>query len=415
MLAATDRYTAVAIVLHWAIAAALIGNGLLGWWMGAAIEDVDTQRRAIAAFQLHKSLGLTILTLSLLRLAWRLAHRPPAPPARMPRWERWAGGAAHWAFYFLLLAIPLTGWILVSAQWREGAPLNVPTIWFGWFEVPHLFGLDQASGETREAVSRQAAGAHRLLAWAAAGLLVLHVTAALRHHFLLRDAVLERMLPRWSAGEPARAAVLLGGLGLIGLAAAAIVVALLREPLGSVAFALIEGPEGATGAAAEPRAGTWNFSPDHGSVLFRGVHAGATFNGEFTRWRARLRFDPDDLPGSVLTAEIETGSATDDIPLHDQTLPEAEWFDVARHPTADFRSTQIAPAGNGRFAIDGVLVIKGRELPVSLELRFDSLGVAVTGRFKVDRAAANLGMESDPEAEYVSREIDVTVRAAGLK
>src|SRR3954467_2972507 len=100
------QYTAVAIVLHWAIATAIVFNLLLGWWMAHAIDEVDTKARAIVAFQLHKSLGLTVLFLTALRLLWRLAHKAPPLPAAMPRWERWAAHLTHWAFYALLIVVP---------------------------------------------------------------------------------------------------------------------------------------------------------------------------------------------------------------------------------------------------------------------------------------------------------------------
>lgn len=411
----TSRYTAVAIVLHWAIATALIGNALLGWWMADAIDSAETQLRAITAFQLHKSLGLTVLALSVVRLAWRLLHRPPTLPASMPRWERYAAAATHWAFYGLLIALPLTGWLFVSAQWRDGAPLNVPTLWFGQIGIPHLLGLNHASAEVREMLSDAAIETHEVLAWGGAGLLVLHVGAALKHHFVQRDSVLLRMLPRWSAGEWSRATVLVSGLVLTGIGASAIAVAFWRVPLGSLAFTVLDNPVVAPSAdTAAGRAGNWSFDPEHGSVLFNGSHAGAAFKGEFTRWKARLEFEPDDLAASTLNAEIETASATDGMPLHDQTLPEREWFDVVNSPTANFRSTRITAVGEGRYAVEGILRIKGRDLGVALELRFDVQGVAVTGRFVIDRVAADLGMESDPDAEFVSREIGVTVRAAGI-
>ena len=411
MPAASARYTAVAIVLHWAMAIALIGNALLGWWMADAIDDAETQLRAITAFQLHKSLGLTVLALSVVRLAWRLLHRPPALPEPMPRWERRASIVTHWAFYVLMLLLPLSGWLYVSTQWRDGAPLNVPTLWFGWFEVPHLFGLGHAPGELREWVSREAIETHELLAWAGAGLLGVHLAAALKHHFADRDQVLVQMLPRWQAGEWARAAVLLVGLAAVAVAAVEMAVLLLRAPPGPAAFALLELP---LQPASGPVTGRWTCGPAHGAVVFRGTHAGAGFEGEFTRWSAQLAFDPENLSESSLTAGIATASATDEVPLHDQTLPEQEWFDVAHYPEARFASTRFAESVAGHYAIEGVLTIKDRQIPVALELRLDAQGVAVNGRFKIDRAAANLGLESDPEAEYVSREIEVQVRAAGI-
>jgi cytochrome b561 len=85
---------------------------------------------------LHKSIGLTVLVLTTLRLLWRLTHKPPLLPAAMSGWERFSAKAAH---YILMVVVPLSGWTYVSSQWADGKPLNVPTLWFGLFQVPHLF------------------------------------------------------------------------------------------------------------------------------------------------------------------------------------------------------------------------------------------------------------------------------------
>ncbi len=421
----SERYTAVAIVLHWAIAAAIVGNLLLGWWMGDAIETAETQARAIAAIELHKSLGLTVLVLSLLRLAWRLIHRPPALPAAMPLWEQWSARAAHWAFYGLMVAIPFSGWLYVSTQWRGQAPLNVPTLWFGLFEVPHLFGLNQMARELRQAFAESALETHEFLAWSMALLLVLHVAAALKHYFLNRDAVLAHMLPvlrppNQLAAAPRdwpRSVVLIGGTVGILLSAAAFAWAVFRTPGTPATWTEAGSSIGDLPATEGTEAATtvWSVSPAS-EIVYSGVHAGTPFQGRFTRWRADIRFDPADLARSSIVAIIETGSASDGIALHDETLPQAEWFDVARHPTATFRSTGIHARGADRYDLEGSLTIKGRELvlpPLALTLAGDQLTIG--GSVTISRRDADLGMESDPDSEYVSPEIVVDVHVTAQR
>lgn len=179
------RYDAVAMTLHWAIAAAIISTFALGFSMTGR----KPSQAMFELYQLHKSLGLTIFGLSLLRLVWRFVSPPPAAlPGK--RAERLAAQAAHWAFYGFMLGVPVLGWLMVSAS-----PWNIPTLLWGVLNIPHppaLAGLDPAGKAAAEAVFRDA---HKYAAYAMVTLLVLHAAAALRHHFVLRDATLARMTP----------------------------------------------------------------------------------------------------------------------------------------------------------------------------------------------------------------------------
>ena len=391
-MTAGSRYTAVAIVLHWTIAAAILANLALGWWMHRAIEVAESQARAIVAFQLHKSLGLTVLVLSLLRLAWRLTHRAPPLPVAMPAWQRWAARGVQGALYVLMILLPLSGWTYVSAQWRGQAPLNVPTLWFGLFEVPHLFDAAAVELAERKAIAARNFAAHFWMAWGAAALLAVHAAAALRHQLLHRDEVFASMVPRPRAGL-ALGAVLLALAGLVAM---------------SVTRSGVDRTPRIAGAP-----GGWVIDPAS-EIAFSGVHAGKPFRGRFTRWEADRRFNP--LAPSVVSvsAAIETASATDGDTLHDETLPLPEWFDVARYPLARFVATRIGPKAGGGHTVEGALTIKDRVIPVPpLDLALADDKLAITGKFRIDRADANLGMESDPEGEYVSRriEVEVNVRA----
>src|SRR5262245_15536869 len=117
----------------------------LGFWMHNRAEH-GGGAELFSVYQLHKSIGLTVLALSLLRLVWRLMNPPPPLPAHMPAWERFVAVATHGAFYALIIGLPLSGWIYVSAGWsiHDEQPLLITTRWFGLFAVPHLFGLPQA-------------------------------------------------------------------------------------------------------------------------------------------------------------------------------------------------------------------------------------------------------------------------------
>lgn len=170
----TERYIRVARLLHWVMAALLIGN-LAGGLLHDALEDT------INLIPLHKSIGLTVLALTIARIAWRFTwQHPPYPPA-MPPWQIAAARAVQAAFYGLMLAMPLTGWVMASAG-------KYPLGWFGLFDVPK-FAV--AKDSALYLTSREG---HEVLGWLFVALIAVHVAAALRHHFLLKDRVLERML-----------------------------------------------------------------------------------------------------------------------------------------------------------------------------------------------------------------------------
>lgn len=169
-----ERYNRTARLLHWVMAALVIGN-LAGGLLNETLEGT------INLIPLHKSLGLTVLALTLVRIGWRFTwQHPPYPPA-MPPAQIAAAKAVQGAFYTLMLVMPLSGWVMASAG-------KYPLTWFGLVDVPKLAVVKDSA---LHIVSRQS---HEVLGWLLAGLVVLHVAAALRHHLILKDRVLERML-----------------------------------------------------------------------------------------------------------------------------------------------------------------------------------------------------------------------------
>lgn len=185
MFNSEKRYGIVAMVLHWLIAVAIITLLVVGKYMHG-LPNTDPNKFVL--YQLHKSSGLTVLMLSFARIVWRLVNVVPPQPAAMPMWQRWAAGLSHLAFYVLIVAIPLSGWAVASTS-----SSGVPTLWFGLFEVPSLPGLPE--GEARGDAHELFEEVHELLGNLMILLLIVHVGAALKHHFWDRDTVLRRMLP----------------------------------------------------------------------------------------------------------------------------------------------------------------------------------------------------------------------------
>ena len=172
----SDSWGAIARVLHWLIAALILGQFVIG----SIAEEMKLTPAKLDLFVWHKSIGVTVLALAVLRLAWRLGNPPPAAPAGTPRWERRIATVAHWALYVLLFVVPLSGWWISDAS-------RVPFKAFFLMPMPDLIATDRSLQET-------AAEIHEVLTMSLLIVVLGHVAAALRHHFLLHDDVLRRML-----------------------------------------------------------------------------------------------------------------------------------------------------------------------------------------------------------------------------
>lgn len=181
-----SRYTAVAIILHWMIALGI----LILIVMGLVMDHVALPPlRLFQLYQLHKSIGITVLLAIVLRLLWRLTHKPPALPKSMPPFERGAAEWVHGLLYGLQLILPISGWALVSAS-----ILGIPTVLYGVLPWPHLPILSALGDKAPAEATLKLL--HHWSAWALLAIIVLHAGAALRHHFILHDRILQRMLPR---------------------------------------------------------------------------------------------------------------------------------------------------------------------------------------------------------------------------
>lgn len=173
-----DQWGSVSKALHWLVVVLI----LVMAWLGLTMGDLPNGPDKIATYALHKSVGITILALVVVRLLWRMHAGAPQAIPRVPGWQQRGASLTHWALYALLLAMPLSGWVLNSAS---GFPLQ----WFGLLNLPAIAGKDHDLHELAEDI-------HEWLFWAMVTLAVLHAAAAFHHHLFLRDPTLARMLPR---------------------------------------------------------------------------------------------------------------------------------------------------------------------------------------------------------------------------
>lgn len=181
------RYGTVAMTLHWLIAILIVANICLGLYF-ADLPHSDPNKFGLT--QLHKSIGLTVLLLSIARLVWRLMNPVPPLPRGMNAGMRFLARATHVLLYVLIIAIPLSGWALASSS-----PLGLPTMYFGLFEWPHIPFIADLALQQKKILRENFDLIHVVLAWSAIALIPLHIAGALYHQFFRGDDVLRRMLP----------------------------------------------------------------------------------------------------------------------------------------------------------------------------------------------------------------------------
>ena len=173
-MTSTGRYTRTAIALHWLVALLV----LVALPLGMVMSGLTLSPLKLKLISYHKWLGVTVLLLSVARLAWRAGH---TLPHSVPAWQQGAAHGLHFVLYLLLLAIPLSGWLMSSAK-------GFQTVYLGLVPLPDLIAKDKALGELL-------AGVHAALNYGLLALLALHVGAAFKHQYLDRDGILARMLP----------------------------------------------------------------------------------------------------------------------------------------------------------------------------------------------------------------------------
>ena len=381
-----QRYSLTAIILHWAIAALIAFQISVGW----ALEDLGA--RGFSLYQLHKSVGIMILALTLVRVAVR--YWKPRPAKLEGGWQGALASGVHLGLYAFMIAGPLTGWALVST-----AKVKVPTLIFGAIPLPHL--------PLPASVHGLAEGSHGLIAWIGIALVALHVAGALRHHFLMRDGLIWRMVPGRSTalliGLPALILVgFLAGRAILPGEAPASVAApapAAPEPIAEPANVAEATPDNAAvNAIAEPveeAAGpppAWTVQPG-GRIGFSVGNDGETISGSFGKWSAAIVIDPDHPDSADIKVTIDMASASVGDAYKDGMLPGDEFFGVAAHPTATFTAKGAERTGPNAYRAKGMLSLKGVSKAQSIRFNLTGEGPTrkVSGTATVARASFGVG------------------------
>lgn len=361
------RYGLVARALHWAVALLVIAALTLGLIGKLTPRTADTVAGLRTLYSLHKTIGVTVLALAVVRLIWALAQPRPVPLHPERRLETLAAQAAHWVLYGALLVLPLSGWVMHAAE--DGfAPIWWP------------FGQGLPFVPKSEAVAGIAGAVHFGAAIALVATLAAHIGGALKHALIDRDATLARM----TRGAEAGVAGPRSGHGRAAWAALAIWLVVIAVP-----FAPVGRQEAGAGVAPGPaEAAGWQVQA--GTLGFEVLQMGAPVDGRFDAWKAAIDYDPATGTGTVeVTIDMTSvvlGSVTDQ-------AKGPEFFDVATHARAVF-AAEIARIDGAAHRATGSLTLVGQTVPVVLNFDLELAEDIATARGSVTLDRRDFGIGS---------------------
>jgi cytochrome b561/polyisoprenoid-binding protein YceI len=348
-------------VFHWLTAFLVICLVIIGFIMGGLPLTLKLQ-----TYNLHKSLGVLVLILTLGRVCWNILSRRPAPDESLTDFEKAASTMLHAGFYVLLIAMPLSGWIMSSAAGR-------PVSFFGLFTLPDLVAKDEMTAKVFRAL-------HWDIAWILIACVVLHVSAAIKHHFVDKDNVLRRMLPAL------------------------------------MALMLISTP-----VSAQPPVEEWNVLRPKSSITFRPTQMGQEFTGTFPLFYSTIAFDPEQLDRSHAEIKIDLSKASTGAADRDDALQGKEWFDVTSFPQAVFKTTKFRKTGVDSYEAEGTLTIKDITLPIIVPFHLvieknDSGNKTATmnGSVILDRSKFNLGTGSWADPTAIANNVPVDIHLVAV-
>lgn len=396
-----QRYSFGAIILHWLLALALAFQLSLG----LGLEYLG--RNGFAQYQLHKSVGIAILALSLLRLVWRLIHK--RPPALEGGLGGWLAKAVHFGLYLFMIGAPLTGWLLVSTD-----RVSVPTMLFGAVHWPHL--------PAPHSMNAFAHVSHSLLGFLGIALIVLHVAGALRHQWLLRDNLMARMAPARGLWLVLALLVPIGwALGVVAIKSAGPAPAATEKAASTNEAAPVEVATPDNAAAAQAPATeapapppSWTIQPG-GTLAFSVTNGADRIGGRFAKWSGDIVFDPDRPESAVISLTVDLRSASVDDATQDAMLAGADFLDTAAHPNATYRVTAVRLIARNRYKAQGTLTLRGKSRPQEIVFGLTGTGLSrhVEGSAVINRAGFGIGTGEAAQALAPSVQLTFSFDATG--
>lgn len=378
-----ESYNAIAKILHWLIAAMVVLQFVLAN-LAEGAEDAGSKFQQLVLLANHKSVGITILCLAIIRLAWRFVRPPPAP-LPMPTWQLRAASISHWSLYALLILMPLSGWLMSSAS-------AISVSWFNLFQLPDLVAANEGLEDFFEEV-------HEFFATLLFLLALIHLGAAIKHTFISHDGAIRRISSTLTLSLFV-AVLILGVLALTKVGRAS------DAPADRSPPAVSYGQE--IEAAGLPQ---WQIDYSKSYIRFTAKQAGATFESAWKDWQADMRFDATRLDASVFDVVISANSVETMDKERNETLMDREWFDGVNFPQIFYSATTFAALPNGTFSANGEMRVKGLVTPVKLifTVAQDGEQVSLQGSATLDRIALGVGTGDWEDTTWVGQFVEVEV------
>ena len=354
---------AVSKTLHWLIVLLIITQ----WVIMQRAETATLISDKLLAIGMHKSFGMTIFALAIVRLVWRWLNPVPTLEGKARRWEQLLARVSHVLLYGLILSLPLSGWLMSSAR-------GFPVSWFDRFTLPDLVARS-------EPLYRQMQDLHHPLFSVLVCVALLHIAGALKHHIIDRNDVLRRMLP-------------FGGALIVALISSALPV---------------------SGHAAEAAGGTRYVQAAEGnSLTFTFTQLGAANTGRFKTFATELVYDPANPAQGSLIVRVTVDSLDTQDAERDGVLKTPELFDTAKHPAATFFARTFARDPSGGLVAVGKLTIRGRsrDLRLPLQLKSQGGGLELSGQVAMRRLDFGVGQGEWQSTESVGDEVKLQYKVA---
>ena len=351
-----QKYTVVSRLLHWGLAALFIG--MLG--LGLYMSDLEFSPFSAKLYGWHKATGILVLFLVIIRLLWRWTHKVPPLPVDMRAIEKRLARLAHLTLYALMIAMPLSGWLMSSAF---GSKVSI----FGFFTMPNIAGKNtELAGFFHEA--------HEVMAYLLIALIVVHILGALYHHFVRKDNVLRRML--------------------------------------FVLPFLVLGFTTSTHAADK----SWVMQKDDSFIQFTATVNDAPSAGKFTHYTTDLSLDASDLTQTTGKITVSLTEIDADYPMVGTTLQKKDWFHTAKWPDGVFEITKVTALEKTAqsYRVEGNLTLRETTKPIALTLRVDTQTddtLVIMGEGRLNRLDFGIGQGEWSGTDVLQKDITLEIQA----